>query len=316
MRKSVLKKLSFKIVIIVFIITFSCFFVLYKTPIKDVIITSSYSTMNHKYIANILYRDKDINDVFNKNTVLESSEVSDPSLIHINTRDGYKLIKIKGRTYNGFLVLIYDPSRVFLSTSKDLGSSGELITSVAKREKALIAINGGGFYDPNWDSNGAICHGVVIKNGNIISDYSDSSMGGGFIGFNKDNKLILGKMTDEDALKIGYRDAIEFGPFLMINGKKTKIKGNGGLGIAPRTAIGQRRDGTVIFLVINGRIPTSIGADMNDLYDVMRKYGAYNAANLDGGSSSELLIKNKIINKPVAGGKNGLRPMPVFWIVK
>ena len=122
-------------------------------------------------------------------------------------------------------------------------------------------------------------------------------------------------MTDEEALKT-YRDAVEFGPFLMINGKRSFVKGNGGWGVAPRTVIGQRRDGIVLFLVINGRLATSIGADMIDLCDIMENYGAFNAANLDGGASSELVINQQIINTPVAGGKNGLRTIPTFWAVK
>ena len=55
---------------------------------------------------------------------------------------------------------------------------------------------------------------------------------------------------------------------------------------------------------------------MNDLTEIMENYGAINAANLDGGSSTELVIKNKIVNTPVAGGKDGLRNMSTFWIVK
>lgn len=136
------------------------------------------------------------------------------------------------------------------------------------------------------------------------------------VGFTNDNKLVLGKFSKSEALNMGIRDAVEFGPFLIINGEASKVLGNGGWGIAPRTAIGQRQDGIVLFLVINGRIPTSIGADMNDLIEIMQKYGAYNAANMDGGSSTELVINNKIINKPVAGGRDGLRDMPTFWIVK
>ena len=141
-------------------------------------------------------------------------------------------------------------------------------------------------------------------------------MGGGFIGFTKENKLILGNMSKEEALAKGYRDAIEFGPYLIVNGKRSFIKGNGGWGVAPRSAIGQRKDGIVLFLVINGRLATSIGADMVDLCDIMERYGAYNAANLDGGSSSELVINQKIVNTPVAGGENGLRNMSTFWVVK
>ena len=72
----------------------------------------------------------------------------------------------------------------------------------------------------------------------------------------------------------------------------------------------------VLFLVINGRLASSIGADMVDLTDIMENYGAYNAANLDGGSSSALIINQQIINTPVAGGSNGLRDMSTFWVVK
>ena len=121
-------------------------------------------------------------------------------------------------------------------------------------------------------------------------------MAGGFIVFDNNNILILCNMIKNEALSMGLRDAIEFGPYLIVNGKRSFIKGNGGWGIAPRSAIGQRQDGIVLFLVINGRIASSIGADMVDLCDIMENYGAYNAANLDGGSSSELVINNEIVN--------------------
>ena len=132
----------------------------------------------------------------------------------------------------------------------------------------------------------------------------------------KDDKLVLGRMSDRQALNMGLRDAIEFGPYLIVNGKRSFIKGNGGWGIAPRSAIGQRQDGIVLFVVINGRLATSIGVDLVELTDILYKYGAYNAANLDGGSSSELVINNNIINTPVAGGQYGLRDMSTFWVVK
>ena len=177
-------------------------------------------------------------------------------------------------------------------------------------------MNAGGFYDPDWNSNGALPHGTVISNGKVVSDYEDARMGGGFICFTNENKLVLSKMSKEEALNIGCRDAVEFGPYLIVNGKSSFINGNGGWGIAPRSAIGQRKDGIVLMLVINGRIPTSIGASMRDLTEVMERYGAYNASNLDGGSSTELVIKNEIINTPVAGGRYGLRDMSTFWVVK
>lgn len=328
-----------RIICYAYIILFCSFLFLFYGPInsfKEFWITSAMTTMNHRFLATWLYSDDYIQKVLANNSIIEVDEVSDPSkisfrnyttgiykneyereiLVKDSENELYKLINISGNGYQGFLVAIYDPSRVLLATSAYLGKRGESILTVSKREKAIIAMNAGGFYDPDWNSNGALPHGTVISNGKIVSDYSDAGMGGGFIGFTSENKFVLGNMTKEKALAVGYRDAVEFGPFLIVNGKRSFIRGNGGWGIAPRTAIGQRKDGIVLFLVINGRIPSSIGADMVDLTDIMERYGAYNAANLDGGSSSELVINQEIINSPVAGGENGLRNMSTFWIVK
>lgn len=299
-------------------------------------ITTAMTTMNHRYLATSLYSDETIQKVLAQNSIIEPNGISNPNLISFtkygktsayknkyeeqilnHEKDAlYKLIDIKGNNYAGYLVAIYDPSRISIATTKYLGTRGQFITTVAKDNNAIIAMNAGGFYDPYWNGNGALPHGTVIQNGKIVSDFQDAQMGGGFIGFDKDNKLILGKMTKEEALARGLRDAVEFGPFLIINGKSAFVKGNGGWGIAPRSAIGQRKDGIVLFLVINGRLATSLGADMTDLTEVMENYGAVNAANLDGGSSSELVINNEVINTPVAVGNNGLRTMSTFWIVK
>ncbi len=299
-------------------------------------ITTAMTTMNHRYLATSLYSDETIQRVLSQNSIIEPDGISNPDLIRFNRygktksyknkyeeqilkrdkNDLYKLIDIEGSNYKGHLVAIYDPSRISIATTKYLKSKGQFITTVAKDNEAIIMMNAGGFYDPDWNGNGALPHGTVIQNGKVVSDYTDANMGGGFIGFDKNNKLILGKMSKEQAIKKGLRDAIEFGPFLIINGKSAFVKGNGGWGIAPRTAIGQRKDGIVLFLVIDGRLATSLGADMSDLTEIMENYGAVNAANLDGGSSSELVIKNKIVNTPVAAGPNGLRTMSTFWMVK
>ncbi len=333
-----LKRKIITSICLIYIIGFSSFLFLFYGPInsfKEFWITSAMTTMNHKYLATWIYSEDYINKVLENNKIIEVDEISDPNQIvfrkytttiyrneyekEILDRDEdqlYKVINVSGKGYQGFLVAIYDPSRVSIATTQYLGSRGESILTVSKRENAIIAMNAGGFYDPDWNSNGALPHGTVISNGQVVSDYQDANVGGGFIGFTKDNKFILGNMSKEDAINMGYRDAIEFGPYLIINGKRSFVRGNGGWGIAPRSAIGQRQDGIVLFLVINGRLATSIGADMIDLCDVMENYGAYNAANLDGGSSSELVINNKIVNTPVAGGENGLRDMSTFWIVK
>lgn len=334
------KKKLIAILITLFIIgTGSMAFILYGPwdGFRNFWVTSAMTTMNHRYLATMFYSEETIQKILESNSIIEVDEVSNPDMIKLKTYTGktiyknqyekeilekdpdndlYKVINISGGSYQGFLVALYDPSRIHIATTAYLGVRGESILNVAKRENAIIAMNAGGFYDPDWNSNGALPHGVVISNGEVVSEYTSAGMSGGFIGFTKEDKLVLGRMSKREALEVGYRDAIEFGPYLIVNGKSSFIKGNGGWGIAPRSAIGQRKDGIVLMLVINGRIPSSIGADMVDLTEIMENYGAYNASNLDGGSSTELVINNEIINTPVAGGKYGLRDMSTFWVVK
>lgn len=310
MKKWSLKKKLIVIFSSLFVVGISGLLFLFYGPwdgFRNFWITSAMTTMNHQYLATWLYSDETIQKVLANNQIVEIDEVSDSDSIKIRKysaktiykneyekavltkdpgNDLYKVIPVSGTSYQGYLVAVYDPSRISVATTKYLGKYGESITTVAKRENAIIAMNAGGFYDPDWNSNGALPHGTVISNGKVVSDYEDARVGGGFICFTKENKLILGKMTKEEALAKGCRDAVEFGPYLIVNGKSSFIKGNGGWGIAPRTAIGQRKDGIVLMLVINGRIPSSIGADLVDLTEIMENYGAYNAANLDGGSSS------------------------------
>ena len=302
---------------------------------RDWLITTAMTTMSHQYLATWFYSDETINEVLNNNVVIESEDDTDTSLISVGEidfnnyanayekqvlkkdadNDAYKLINIDGSGYKGYLVVIYDASKVKVVTSKYLGSSGQYLVDMAKENDALVAINGGGFNDPEYMSPGGEPVGIVIKDGEVVFNKGYGTTGG-IIGFTNDNKLYLGKISVSDAIDNGVRDAVSFGPFLIVNGKRAFIKGNGGWGTAPRTAIGQRKDGIVLFLVIDGRTVKYPGADMVDLTDIMEQYGAYNAANLDGGTSSALVINGKLINDPINGsGKHATRPIPTGFIL-
>ena len=310
---------------------------------KDWLITTAMTTMNHQYLATWFYGPYDVNSVLANNVVVESGEDTNPDLItftepdfnqityknefekQILTKDEgndlYKIIDIKRDGFKGKMAVIYDPSKVKLGVSKGTGSNlsnsyGQFINTIASRYNAVIATNAGGFYDPDWNSSGGVPHGVVISNGKLIANNSRANSSGGIIGFDKDNKLILARMSAKQALAKGIRDAVDFGPFLIVNGKSSYITGNGGWGDAPRTAIGQRADGIVLLLVIDGRQTGSIGADMNDLARVMNDYGAINAANLDGGTSSAMSLNGQIITNPRNGAFQAkTRPVPNAWIV-
>ena len=287
---------------------------------RDFWITTAMTTMNHQYLAKWFYKDKTINEVLEKNRIIESSEKINTDLIEIydnqilnttykdeydkqvlehNEGDIYKYFKVDGYNFDAYMAVIYDPSKIKVVYTKYMGVTGEYLIDMAKENDALVAINGGGFVDINGESNGGQPRGILIKDGKIIQSSRNRDKAGGVIGFTNDNKLYLADVPAETAIKDGVRDAVEFGPFLIINGTSSFIKGNGGYGIHPRTVIGQRKDGVVLFLVVDGRRVDSMGADMKDLTDIMLKYGAYNAANLDGGNSSVLVIKNKIMNHPI-----------------
>lgn len=306
---------------------------------RNWLITTAMTTMSHKYLATWFYDDETINSVMQDNYVRESNEETNLNAIsfvdysnskvmyknkyekEILTHEegaSYKLINIEGDGLRGYLVAIYDPSKVKIATATNMASSGEMLTKIAEKNNALVAINASGFYDPGYVGNGGKPHGAVIQNGKLISNLAKSNVGGGIIGFTNDNKLIMGKMTAEEALNKGVRDAVEFGPFLIVNGEPSFIKGNGGWGTAPRTAIGQRKDGIVLFLVMDGRdyVHGIDGVGMVELTEIMMNYGAYNAANLDGGTSSGLVIEGKLTNQPVNGsGKKTTRAIPNAWII-
>ena len=288
---------------------------------REWLITTAMTTRSHQYLATWFYDDATIKEVLEKNKVQEVDEITDTQMTVVIDKDekpkveyknkyekavlerepnnkDYKIIEIEGKKYSGYLAVIYDPSRIKTVYTKKLGTCGQYLTTMAKDNDALIAINGGGFVDPNYNSNGANPLGITFSGGKLIT--SDNYRGsGGLIGFTEENKLVLGKMSVKKAQEMKIRDGVTFGPFLIINGKPSSVLGNGGWGTAPRTAIGQRQDGIVLFLVIDGRTVKKPGADMNDLIEIMQNYGAYNAANLDGGTSTAMVVNGKIINDPI-----------------
>lgn len=320
-KKKNVKKVLLVLVILAIIGVSTGGFLLYGpySGFRDWLITTAMTTMTHQYFATWFYDDETIKASLAKNKVEEVNEITNTNTIVINNtveetvyeneyeravlekdpnNDNYKIIEINGKGYSGYLAVIYDPSRIKTVYTKKLGTSGQYLKQMAKDNDALIAINGGGFEDPNFNSNGADPLGITFSGGKLITSKTWRGTGG-LIGFTEDNKLVLGKMTVKQAQEMKVRDGVTFGPFLIINGKKSTILGNGGWGTAPRTAIGQRKDGIVLFLVIDGRTVTKPGANMNDLIEIMENYGAYNAANLDGGTSSAMVVNGEIINDPI-----------------
>lgn len=317
-----------------------CFFLAYGpfSYLRELYITTAMTTMSHKYLARTIYTEDIINDVLDGNYVKETNENTDTSDIVIGDIDDsgeydsiydeqiltrnpahpeYKLIPLKGNGYQGYMVAIYDPSRVELVMTNKLGRVGQFLRELVVDNQATLGMNASGFVDQNEMGNGGEPTGIVIQDGKVIWDATKTGYSGGIAGFTKDNKLVLTKGTAEEAIKAGIEDAVEFGPFLIVNGKAAEIKGNGGWGVAPRTVLAQRKDGIVLFVVIDGRQPGySLGISMNELTKLLQRYKAHNAVNLDGGASSSIAIGNETITKPCGYSATGERRIPNAWVLK
>lgn len=338
------KKSKFNIVLIVIdVFALICFFIAYGpfSFFRDFLVTTAMTTMTHKYFAYVLYSEDMVEKILENNRVIETEDPTDTSKINIQPivdngtyesiyeeqvlkkdegNDLYKIVNISGDGWKGKMIVVYDPSKIELVFSKKYGKGGEYLSTMAKNNDALVAMNASGVNSKpgqNYVTGHTILNGKVYKTGRNINK------GGGLIGFTKDNVLMLTKKSASEAVKDGMDRAVEFGPFLVVNGKMSNFKGNGGWGVANRTAIGQRQDGIVLMMVIDGRTSSSIGISMKDLAELFVKYKAYNAANLDGGGSSALYAKmdptdktGKLLNTPKGYNYSGERFLPNAWMIR
>ena len=249
-----------------------------------------------------------------------------------NYPDGIYVEDIQGKTYNAHIMVIRDPSQVYMATSTSGSFSrnvpGKRITEVIETEGAIAAVNAGAFFDNGTAGPevGSTPEGLVIAGGQVRWN-SGKAPEEGFVGFDENNIMIVAKtMTAEDAMKLKIRDGCCFGPVLIMNGEVSMEAYNSASGYNPRTALGQRRDGAVIFLCIDGRQAGSLGGTYADIIDIMLEYGAVNACNMDGGSSSVMLYRDTYGRYGEAGEVRMMntysviqaepRKMPNFWMVR
>lgn len=285
---------------------------------SNLIVSTMMETRRGRGLMKLFFTPSEIEKIRAQNSISTVTDITDyiedDFDIPEDKKDKIDIIDISGPTYSGKMMIVYDPSRIELGVNLLLDSNnprGFQVEDYVSNAEAIGGINAGGFDDPGGKGDGSIPYGIVIKDGELISgkpdDYSK------VIGFNKHDRLVVGEMTGEQALSYGITDAVSFGPIFIVNYVPVEITGTGG-GLNPRTVIGQREDGAVLLLVIDGRQANSIGATYADCVNIMLEYGAMNAANLDGGSSSVMVYENQIINSVVS--LNGDRPVPTAWVVK
>ncbi len=247
--------------------------------------------------------------IFNNSLIIDTNEEKvydnkyEAEIQNRGENNDYKIIDLTVANNKGWLVVVYDPSDVHIMKSRAFKTPNndgkENLIDMTKRYGATIGVNGGGFYDDGKVSKD-IPFGYIIENGKVI--YKSHSRESDIIGMSNDNKLMLVHTTGEKAVEMGMRDGLEFGPFLIIDGKRqTNLKPTK----AARNMIAQRDDGIILFLVTDGL--SYSGITFNEGIDVLEKYGATTAANLDGGASTQLVVNGELLNSP----KNALGiPIP------
>ena len=298
-------------------------FILVKGPsqqMSNLFVMTMRETSAMKWVANLYLSAEEIEAM---ETAGEDEAIAemDASLVQIGEgADAYGLVDedgdgiivetVKGSGYVGYMMIVQDPSRIMMGTPKKFGYAGLTVEDMVATYDCVAGVNGGGFEDPNGTGRGGIPKGMIVLNGE--PDYYVKGRAYEFVGFDDQYVLHTGKMTAEDVVEKNIQFGCSFGPVLLVNGEETSIEIFSG--VNPRTAIGQRADGAVLLLVVDGRQAYSLGATYEDLAQIMLDYGAVNACNLDGGSSTVMWYNDGYVNQCMTFV--GIRPIPTGFLVK
>ena len=348
--------LLFTVVILVLVALVLVMNVIFKGPspvAREVLTMSLLEPSATKWIPGLFLDEQTLDSIRNSGGEELEADFTDTSLVTINKSgilsgssdewanhpDGVYIESYQGATFNAHIMVVRDPSKVFMGRSAktySVNTPGKRLNEVmAEADESIIAaINAGAFNDDGTANSyvGSVPAGIVYSEGEFICNQYRGNIpvaetGGGFVGFNDDDILVVAKsMTEAEAENLNIRDGCEFGPPLIINGEVNQEAYNKASGWNPRTAIGQREDGAVIFVCIDGRQAGSVGGTYKDVTDIMMEYGAVNACNLDGGSSSVMLYRDMqgLYGKPgevqminnYSVLQSQPRRMPNYWLVR
>ena len=301
---------------------------------KELFATTILETGQLKFLANVFLSKDELQEIVDKNSLQDMDAEVDENLINTDGNKEKELIEIhnvSGDGFEGTMMVVNDPSKISLATTYPWGEYGKELGVIVDEAGAIAGVNGGIYYSSG--NKGGRPYGVTVSNGEI-QDITLGWSGLYLIGFDENNllriislegmnKSAVEKMVKEEKI----RDAISFQEEssdannhfvkLIINGEKRELSGKGS-GQNPRTAIGQRKDGSVLILVTDGRGKNGhLGATASDLIEIMAEYGAVNAANIDGGSSSSLYYNKKYLRTSVTFYyTNSSWRLPTAFVVK
>lgn len=317
---------------------------------RDLFVVSMMETSAAQFLATSFLGQEKVDEIMAANAIQNTDEITDTGLVVIGGKkdgsvgvdggnktndtsgekdiipgskdqevdpdgDGIDIVDVVGSTYRGKMMIVYDPTRVFVGVSGEFGEDkyGKTINEIYGSYDNIVAgINGGGWDDRPGHGTGGEPYGIVMSQGEVLWG-GPLSTSWECCAITNEGKLIVGTFSIHKAIEMGVTDAAKYGPTLIVNNVPTESLGTGG-GLNPRTAIGQRADGAMLLLVIDGRQSNSLGASLVDVQDVMLKFEAVNAYNLDGGSSTSMLYRGEHINSNAS--LIGLRKMCTAFLVR
>ncbi|MGG0262899.1 phosphodiester glycosidase family protein [Bacillus mycoides] len=293
-----------------------------------VIAAENILTSQHPQYAKITFlSDNELNDISQSitnpkwknsdfaNTKLSKQELERKKNAPLNVSIETIKKKYNDHFFEGKLMTISNPLNVKLVTQQ--GSEGkdvgEKIYVMAKRNHALAAVNASGFWDETGHGGGKTGIGIVIENGKVINTPQDINTPTLVSGLTKYGQMVSGEFSANQLLNKNVISAAGFMPQLIVNGEKM-ITNDGGWGYGPRSIMAQKKDGSIMFFIIDGRQPHSIGASLRDCQDILYEKGAINAMAMDGGSSATLYAMGDILNIPSTLSHKS-RYLPNAWVV-
>ena len=237
---------------------------------------------------------------------------SDDSLLVLDTENNLMVMGVEGNQFVGKLAIVKNPEQVELIKASAFGSVGEMVESIGQRTDSLIAINGSAFVDPKGHGSGGTLNGVMLLDGQAYGTAKNGYWK--LVGMKNDNRMYISNYYQTNDVS-NYKWGLEFFPALIVDGQNV-VDGTFGMGLQPRTAIGQSRNGDCMMLIIDGRQPGySVGCTVADCSKILERYGAFQAMNLDGGSSSVMWYRGQLITRSSSVSKRG-RYVPSGLVIR
>lgn len=229
-------------------------------------------------------------------------------VLAIDAANGLMVLRVKGDAYRGVLILGKDPSKLRCAPSDQWGVSGQRLGDIAIGNGALAALTASGFDDSA--AEGAAQTGAAMCSGTVYGSHLKE--GYKRIELRSDDRLYIVDAPGD--FHPDCTDAAEWTPALIIDGVTVVSREDHYNALNPRCCLGQAADGTVLMLCIEGRYFDSLGATAPDCAAILERYDAYQAMNVDGGTSAICWFEGEYITRCSDQSLPEGRLLPNAWV--